>query len=236
MLVCSAMAVYVVALAAWGLTSSPADAALLEAPFSTTPLTRHLCLFSASFFAWDAIACALDGQAAAFHAHAWGCFLVFSLALRPLQQYMSMHVLLFEASTPFLHGRQALVRIGAGGGALYYALTAAFSVSFIAFRLVLVAPVLAAFVGRMLALARAEDVAPERVPAIFLMLALAGGLTCLNLFWGWQIIALWARAGADWWRGGQRPGGKSRRAADGRAGGGGGAGGAAALPAERKQQ
>lgn len=92
---------------------------------------------------------------------------------------MALHVLLFEASTPFLHLRKALIQAGAGSGLLFLAVNFAFSATFIAFRLVLVAPELAAFMRRMLALL--EPGGGARSPdAVVAMLTMACGLTLLN--------------------------------------------------------
>lgn len=84
------MAIYVVIAAARGFSDAP-TAALRDLPYESTAISAHLCAFACAFFLWDIVACIRDGEAAAYHAHAWGCALVFALALAPFQQYMALH-------------------------------------------------------------------------------------------------------------------------------------------------
>lgn len=108
-------------------------------------------------------------------------------------------VLLFEASTPLLHLRKALIQAGRGSGVLFFLVNLAFSGVFIAFRLVLILAELAAWANRMRALL---DSGRARSPeATIAMLGMAAGLTCLNGYWAALIIKSWvlgALQGAGW--------------------------------------
>lgn len=134
-LVASAMAVYVSALSIWGLLQ-PSAAALRADLYAETALTRHLVNVAVAFFLYDCVLVPLDGAGAVFAVHGAACLFVFVGALHPFLHYMAMVVLLFEASTPFLHARAALIDSGRASGAVFALVQGAFAATFIAVRIV----------------------------------------------------------------------------------------------------
>ena len=132
-LVASAMAVYVSVLSMVGLLA-PSAVALRADFYSETLLSRHLVNVSVAFFLYDGVVVPLDGAGCVFFVHGIACLLIFTGGLHPFLHHMGMVVLLFEASTPLLHARAALINSGRGAGAAFLAVQAAFVAVFITVR------------------------------------------------------------------------------------------------------
>lgn len=157
---------------------------LRDDAFSSSPLTRHLCALAAGFFAWDIVVCIIDRENWMYQGHAWTCFLTFFWCLRPFSQSMTMIVLLFEASTPFLHARLSMIQGQMTEGKwapLFNVIQASFVLSFFASRIAMGYPMTlqwAAGVYHLAATGKAH--CPE---VIYTLLAFALFLSGLNGYW-----------------------------------------------------
>lgn len=186
-IICTLQAIYFSAVCLYGLLA-PESHALVEDHYGSTPVTRHLTALAASFFVWDLVVCALDGESVAYFFHGAACLFVFLAGLRPFQQYMCLVVLLFESSTPFLHLRKFLIQTQRGDGLAYTVVSVLFALFFFVSRIAVGLPASYAWWKRMLALLASGDAHNEVV--VYLYLACNLLLCGLNLWWMLQIVRL----------------------------------------------
>jgi hypothetical protein len=133
--ICILMALAVTALSLQSLLS--ADAAALQSDFFvTTDVTHVLVRIAVAFFLWDTYVCLTEWAGWAYLAHALACLCVFTCALKPMLHYMAAITLLYEASTPFLHVRSAMIQAGTTDGPIFQALQLSFAASFFIARIV----------------------------------------------------------------------------------------------------
>jgi hypothetical protein len=133
-IIATLMALEVSILGLYGLCTAE-GASLFHDLYSSSYLTDHIVRVAVGYFAWDVVACVLDGEALAYHLHGWACLAVFVAALHPFLHYMSMVALSFEASTPFLHARALMITRGNTKGAAFKAMELLFVGSFFATRI-----------------------------------------------------------------------------------------------------
>ena len=226
-LLCSGMAVWAVGCCIYGLLS-PAGRAMWGHLYATNALTEHLVHFGASFFVWDIVICVLDGEAAAYHFHAWACFLTFAFALvrclvvlyspfmrtrakssvtaplppnplqHPFSHYMSLVVLLFEASTPFLHARKFMLQARLTDGAWatpFMLVQVAFAGGFFLSRIMVGYTLVGLWAADLWAGLQAGTLHNPAVARLYLAMAVA--LSSLNAFWFSQIARAAMRRGSD---------------------------------------
>lgn len=190
--ICILMAVVVSSLSAWTLLTAPE----LERDFYlTTPVTSILVRVAVAFFVWDVYVCCTEWAGWAYLAHACACLLVFAAALKPTLHYMAAVTLLFEASTPFLHARRAMIQAQSASGPLFQAVQLAFAASFFLARIGVgywKCGVWWLQTNAVVASGGAHN------PAIFRMYqALCLFLCGLNGWWGVQILAQAGGSGAS---------------------------------------
>ena len=180
------MAFHVTSVSLFALTLSPSVRALGNNLYGEVPLTRHLINVSVGFFLWDLGIVVLDGMAAEYVIHAVACLLVFAAAQRPFLHNMAAVVLLFEASTPFLKLREALLSADMAEGVLFKLNNLVFSLSFFLVRIVF---------GYWRGVhfwiqieTQIHNGLIQNVPIARLYECLSGGLTILNTIWMLRIV------------------------------------------------
>lgn len=137
--ICIVMSVWVVVGSIIALLQpAPAGvAALWGSAYESTPLTHHLTQVSVAYFLWDAFVCIYDRADIFFHVHAWACLTTFISGLHPFQQMWCPIVLLFEASTPFLHIRKYMIYANKTGGPAFKVVELLFALLFFLCRIVM---------------------------------------------------------------------------------------------------
>ena len=191
--VASCFAAYVSALSLAALASGDAERLRLD-PFASSPATAHLSRVATAYFVYD-VACLALWDAdfePVFLLHGALCLWVFACSLQPFLHYMALVTLLFEASTPFLHARAALLAAGLDSSPLFAAANWCFMLSFAASRVLfglyaIFAPgqwwsLMEALVAR--GDARLRGVAVVRTYQVCAVL-----LSALNLLWMWRILS-----------------------------------------------
>jgi hypothetical protein len=117
---------------------------------------------------------------------------------RPFLHYMGLVTLLFEASTPFLHVRKALIQAGGGSGRAFAVIQALFAATFVATRIVFGywkcwAP--GEWFSQMNALVEAGGAHSVAVVRLYQVNCFV--LSALNGFWAWQILAAGRKRGGS---------------------------------------
>ena len=184
--VSSLMAAYVAALSLYGLLSPATSAALRADLGAETPLSRHVCNVAVAFFLWDLLYCWED---AVFIVHGLACLAVFTGALRPFLHHMALVTLLFEASTPFLHARRALIDMDLTDNAWFFFANHGFSATFFLARIAHGLWACGLWWLQVEAARASGALAAERAPMVRMYQALCLLLSGLNVFWFFFKIA-----------------------------------------------
>ena len=79
---------------------------------SYDPYVHGVYALALSYFVYDFIVTLLNGDPVEFLAHAFLCMLIYWQTFTPFMTYYGAGLLLFEASTPFLHLRWFLLQLG----------------------------------------------------------------------------------------------------------------------------
>ncbi len=186
-IICVVMAVWMVALSVRELWSAEGrDLMRPERMYDASPTSRTLTYSSCAYFVWDVLVCIMDGEGVGYHVHAWACLLTFFTGMQPFLSGWAPFVLMFEASTPFLHIRKVMIQAGAASGPLWGVVNAAFGLTFLVFRIIIGYPgffIMDCMLVNLLASGAAHNTA---VVCQFLLLSVVlGGL---NAWWGWLIV------------------------------------------------
>ena len=76
-----------------------------DALYGTSDISKLFCVIACGYFFWDIIICLRYGWGFQFIAHAATCITSYVCTLIPFGQHFATTCLLFELSTPLLHGR-----------------------------------------------------------------------------------------------------------------------------------
>lgn len=141
---------------------------------------------STGYFLWDLLVSTYEGWGVAFIAHAVACTFVYASAMAPFLHWHGLFFLLFEASTPFLHLRWLLIKLGWTKGLMFPIVNYGFALAFFLVRLAIGWPVSFYWWGDMLHLLTTGT---AHSPA-----TVVGYLTCnivlngLNALWFFKIV------------------------------------------------
>lgn len=118
------------------------DPVLVDGLYGTTPGSTLIFHIAAGYFMFDLTLCVVENWGPAFTIHGLMCTLVyttvqFGFPNKGFLQYYGLSFLLFELSTPFLHGRWLLIKLGHGKGLFYNIVQYGFAASFFVVRILI---------------------------------------------------------------------------------------------------
>jgi len=182
-----------------------ADAAMLHDFYAFDARSEQLHVWTLAFFVWDSIICVKDNYGILYILHGIAAMTVYLAGLKRggFLHWMGPAVILFEASTPFLHMRKAYYGSIGWNPKLDKAkglvktdrvsepptgkkLSLAFGVSFILVRLVWGIPVSILYQYQSLQLILSGEA--HSVPICIMVMVLNAGFCVLNVFWFSQMI------------------------------------------------
>lgn len=188
--------------------SDPSFSSLKGHIYAGTQLTHQAMLLAAAYFTWDVVVCVWDAEPAAFIFHGAACWFIYVSALGvrvsgvaglggaregspasdvlPFNQAIWTWGMLFEASTPFLHLRTAMIQADAARGPLFLAVQWLFGGFFLASRIIMGYIKAYEFFGTMEAAVAARQV--HSVGLVRLCEVLSFLLCGLNAYWLYLMI------------------------------------------------
>ena len=136
-----------------------------------------------SYFVYDVVVTLYNGDGKEFLAHALLCMLVYAQTFKPFMTFHGAGLLMFEASTPFLHFRWFLLQLGFSKSRLYLWSSLAFAATFFVSRIIW------GFFISIQGLIFLQDFKDQVGMPVFYFTHLAGlTLNLLNLYWFTIII------------------------------------------------
>lgn len=175
--------------ALYAVTLDPATLAVTKGmhPYASSPATEALMRLATGYFVWDVLVCALDREPLEYHLHGVSCLFVYLATLRPFAQPQFVFGLLFEASTPFLHLRTAMIQADAAKGPAFDFVQAAFFLLFLGVRIGMGYPRTYAMLTTVNALI--ADGSAHSIPMARTFQGLSVFLCALNAYWFYLMLA-----------------------------------------------